>query len=94
MMNSAYLKLGIALLLDIIDFTIGRILGFGTVMDVVFVLVGFVMFGWKGLFQLWEVLEVSDQVDGFVPTLTLIALTELREDKQEKTKQKRITNSK
>ena len=78
-MKPAYIKLAIALVLDIVDFTLGRVLGFGTAMDLVFVLVGFLMFGWKGLFQLWEVIDLSDQVDGFVPTLTLIALTELRE---------------
>ena len=37
------------------------------------------MFGWKGLFQLWEMIDVTDQIDGFVPTLTLLALMELRE---------------
>ncbi len=80
-MKPAYVKLIAAIILDIADFTVGRILGFGTAMDMILVLIGFSMFGWKGLFQLWEVADLSDQVDGFVPTLTLIALTELREKK-------------
>jgi hypothetical protein len=78
-MKTVHIKLIIAVLLDIADFTLGRILGFGTAMDIVFTLIAVLMFGWKGLFQLWETVDLSDQLDGFVPTLTLLALVELRE---------------
>ena len=81
-MRAAHIKLIVAILLDIADFTLGRIIGFGTAMDMVFTLIAVMMFGWKGLFQLWEVVDLSDQIDGFVPTLTLLALTELRQDKK------------
>lgn len=77
--RSAQIKLAIAIVLDIADFFIGRIPGFGTGFDVVLTAIAFAMFGWKGLAQAWEVVEVTDQLDGFVPTLTLLAFAELRE---------------
>ena len=81
-MKAVHVKLAIAIVLDLADFFIGRIPGWGTAFDFVLALVGFAMFGWKGFAQLWEVLDFTDQVDGFVPTLTLIALTELREERK------------
>ena len=77
-----YAKLGVAIALDLADMVIGRIIGFGTGFDVVLAGAGFLLFGWKGLIQLWEVADPSDQIDGFVPTLTLIALAELRAAKK------------
>ena len=74
----AIAKLAAAALLDIADFTVGRIVGFGTGFDIVLAGIGFGLFGWKGLVQLWEVADPSDQIDGFVPTLTLVALANLR----------------
>lgn len=74
----AIAKLVAAVLLDVADFTVGRIIGFGTGFDIVLAGIGFAMFGWKGLVQLWEVADPSDQIDGFVPTLTLVALANLR----------------
>jgi hypothetical protein len=74
----AQIKLIIAVLVDLVDFTMGRIIGFGTAFDVVATAFAVALFGWKGLLQAWEVVEVTDQIDGFVPTLTLLALAELR----------------
>lgn len=74
----AVAKLVVAVLLDVADAVIGRIIGFGTGFDVVLAGVGFALFGWAGLIQLWEVAEPTDQIDGFVPTLTLVALANLR----------------
>ncbi|MEM9234851.1 MAG: hypothetical protein AAGA69_11535 [Pseudomonadota bacterium] len=79
-MKKSHWKLIAAILLDVLDFTVGRIVGLGTVMDLALGLIGFALFGWKGLFQLWELVDVTDQADGFVPTLTLIALAEMREE--------------
>ena len=56
----------------------GRVPGFGTAFDIVLTGIAFLMFGWKGLAQIWEVADPTDQFDGFVPTLTLLALYELR----------------
>ena len=79
----ALAKLVAAVLLDIADFTIGRIIGFGTGFDIVLAGIGFALFGWKGLAQLWEVADPTDQIDGFVPTLTLVALANLRRVKRD-----------
>jgi len=76
-MKSDMAKLLIAVLLDILDFTLGRILGAGTIMDIVFAGIAFVLWGPIGLLALWEALEPSDQIDGFVPTMTLIALSQM-----------------
>jgi hypothetical protein len=80
--NTRNAKLVLAIALDLFDFTLGRVMGFGTVTDFVFTAIAVAMFGWKGLFQLWETVEISDQFDGFVPTLTLLALWERRENKR------------
>ena len=74
----AFVKLGAAILLDVADAVIGRVIGFGTGFDIVLAGAGFALFGWKGLIQLWEVADPTDQIDGFVPTLTLVALANLR----------------
>lgn len=80
--RAAKVKLAISVILDVADFLIGRVIGFGTGFDIVLTAIGFAMFGWKGLAQAWEVVDVTDQIDGFVPTLTLLALAELREAKK------------
>lgn len=80
----AVTKLAVAIIFDIADFAGGWIPGFGTLFDAVLTVVAVVLFGWKGLFQLWELANVPfDVVDGFVPTLTLIALAELRAAKRD-----------
>lgn len=76
-MKSDMAKLLLAVLLDILDFTLGRILGAGTVMDLIFAGIAFVLWGPIGLLALWEALEPTDQIDGFVPTMTLIALSQM-----------------
>lgn len=67
-------KVAIAVMFDLADFTIGRFLGFGMLFDAALALVAMALFGWKGLFQIWELADPTEQIDGFVPTLTLIAL--------------------
>ena len=73
-----YAKLAVAVILDLADAVIGRVIGFGTGFDILLAFAAIMLFGRKGLVQLWEVAEISDQIDGFVPTLTLLALIELR----------------
>lgn len=72
-----YVKLALAVTLDLLDATIGRVLGFGPLADFALTGVAWLVFGWKGLVQLWELADPSGRVDGFVPTLTLLALAEL-----------------
>ncbi|MEE9329404.1 MAG: hypothetical protein V3V30_04635 [Parvularculaceae bacterium] len=67
-------KLILAIVLDLVDFTLGRMFGFGMLVDVVMVFVAYIMFGPLGLAQAWEMLEPTDQIDGFVPTFTILAL--------------------
>jgi len=67
-------ELAISLVFDIADFTIGRIPGFGTLFDIGGAFIGYKLWGPLGLAQLWEVADVTDQIDGFVPTLTLLGL--------------------
>ncbi len=79
-MNPAVAKLAIAVALDILDFTIGRIPGFEIVVDLALGAAAVAMFGWAGLFAFWELADPTGQIDGFAPTLTLIALSQMRKD--------------
>lgn len=81
-------KLIIAVILDVLDFTIGRIPGFEMVFDAVMGVAAIALFGWSGLFAFWELGDPTGNVDAFVPTLTIIALTQIG-----KTGKKRISDS-
>lgn len=76
-MRSDIVKLVIAVALDIADFTIGRIPGLEIIVDIALGAAAVVLFGWSGLFAFWEVADPTGQIDGFVPTLTLIALSQM-----------------
>ena len=65
------LKIIISLILDVIDFFIGRIPVFGTVFDFFLSFIGVMMWGPIGLLSFWEVFDFTDQLDGFIPTLTI-----------------------
>lgn len=67
-------KLGICILLDMADFFIGRLLGFGIVFDIGCALIATALWGRKGLWAFWEVFDITEQIDAFIPTCTLIAL--------------------
>jgi len=69
-----FLRLAFSVLIDVLDFTLGRIPIFGTVTDGVGTLVLFLLWGKAGLAYAWEVIDVTDQLDGFIPSATLIAL--------------------
>ncbi|MGV6819512.1 MAG: hypothetical protein ACWA5T_03330 [Parvularcula sp.] len=68
------IKFLIAIALDIVDFTAGRLFGIGIVSNFVLTIAGVGLFGWRGLIHLWEFIDPTHQIDGFVPTLSLIAL--------------------
>lgn len=68
------IKLIISIIWDLLDFFIGRIIGFGTLFDIVGTLLAFKLWGVWGLGAIWEVFEPTDQIDGFVPSLTIIGL--------------------
>ena len=69
------MKLGVAMLVDTFDMTIGRLL-FPTPFlgEIVGTAVCWLMFGPKALCYSWELLDPTEQLDGFVPTATMIAL--------------------
>ena len=69
------MKLFIAILIDLFDFTIGRFL-FAVPFsgEIIGVTVSYLMFGPKALYYALEALDPTEQIDGFIPTATLIAL--------------------
>ncbi len=77
-MNAAMGKLALAVVLDIVDFTIGRIPGLEVVVDVVLGVAAVALWGWPGLFAFWELADPTGQSDGFAPTMTLIALSQMK----------------
>ncbi|MEL7030152.1 MAG: hypothetical protein AAGL49_13315 [Pseudomonadota bacterium] len=78
-------KLIISILIDIADFTIGRaafpVPGLG---EAISTAVCLLLWGPRGLLYLWELADMSEQVDAFVPTATLIALTAYRREVAER----------
>ncbi len=76
-MRSDVAKLIIAIVLDVLDFTLGRIPGFELPFDIALGVAAVAMWGWPGLFAFWEVADPTGQIDGFAPTLTIIALSQL-----------------
>lgn len=75
MTRSGYFwRLALSIVIDIADFTLGRIPIFGTVTDGVGTAVLFALWGPAGLVNAWELVDLTDQADGFIPTATLIAL--------------------
>ncbi len=81
-MRSDVVKLIIAVILDALDFTVGRIPGFELPFDILMGVAAVALFGWPGLFAFWEAADLTGQVDGFVPTLTVIALTQMGKTKK------------
>lgn len=69
-----FLKFIIAIIWDFLDFTIGRIPGFGTLWDFAGIVLAFLLWGAPGLIAFWEVFDPTDQLDAEIPTITLIGL--------------------
>ena len=68
-------KFFIALFIDFLDMTVGRLLfviPFSG--EIIGVAVGYAMFGKKAFFYALEAIDPTEQIDGFIPTPTLIAL--------------------
>lgn len=69
-----YWRLTLSVIIDLADFTLGRIPVAGTLNDGIGTVVLFALWGPAGLVNAWELIDITDQVDGFIPTATLIAL--------------------
>jgi hypothetical protein len=69
-----FARLAFSILIDVFDFTLGRVPVFGSVSEGVGTIVLFALWGPAGLVNLWELVDFTDQADGFIPTATLIAL--------------------
>lgn len=67
-------RLAISVIIDLADFTLGRIPILGTVEDGVGGIVATALWGPAGLAYFWELADFTDQIDGFIPTATLIGL--------------------
>jgi hypothetical protein len=70
-----YIRLAISVAIDLADFTLGRIPLLGSVEEGAGAIVLFFLWGWPGLIYLGELADPTDQIDGFLPTATLIALS-------------------
>ena len=81
-MNPNMAKLIVAVVLDVLDFTIGRIPGFELAFDAILGVAAVFLWGWAGLFAFWEIFDPTGQADAFVPTMTIIALTQMRRGKK------------
>jgi hypothetical protein len=66
-------KLCICILTDLFDMTIGRVFFAGTG-ELVGCGVACSLFGWHGMWYGLEFIDFTEQLDGFVPTATIIAL--------------------
>ncbi|MBI1392388.1 MAG: hypothetical protein GC152_06555 [Alphaproteobacteria bacterium] len=75
---SAIAILTICVAVDLADFLIGWVFGLSLLADILQTVVAVWLFGPLGLVALWELATPIDQVDGFVPTLTILAVTQLR----------------
>lgn len=69
-----WIKLFISLIWDLLDFTIGRIPAFGTLFDIGGTLLAILLYGGIGTVAIWEVFDITDQLDAEIPTLTIIGI--------------------
>lgn len=70
-------KLLLAIAIDLFDFTLGRIPGFGTVTDIIGGIVALALFGVPGAIPFLEIIDFTEQIDGFIPTVTLSGIVYL-----------------
>lgn len=68
-------KFAVCIAVDLFDFTIGRLLfPVPFVGEVIGCAICASMFGWGGVFYGVEAIDFTEQLDGFIPTATIIAL--------------------
>jgi len=68
-------KFTICVVFDLFDFTIGRLLlGVSLLTEIGTAAIMFVLWGPIGLLAIFEAVDITEQLDGFIPTNTLIAI--------------------
>lgn len=72
--KSLLLRFLISISFDVADFFLGRIPIFGTLFDFAGGLLGLWLWGVIGSAQFAEVADITDQIDGFIPTLTIAGI--------------------
>ena len=72
--RSYFIRLGISVAIDVLDFTFGRIPVIGAVGEGAGAIALLFLWGWPGLLYLGELADPTEQLDGFLPTATLIAV--------------------
>ena len=74
-------KLFICICLDLFDFTFGRLLGFGIGVEIGSACICMALWGWRsGIWAFWELIDMTEQFDGFIPTCTIIAIRSWNND--------------
>ncbi len=68
------MRIAVSVAIDLLDFTIGRVPIFGSVGEGASALLLTALWGPAGLLYLGEIVDLSDQFDGFLPSATLIGL--------------------
>lgn len=72
-------KFTICVVFDLFDFTVGRLLfGVSLLTEIGTAAIMFVLWGPIGLLAIWEAVDVTEQIDGFIPTNTIIAIVASR----------------
>ena len=71
------IKMVISIAFDVIDFFMPP--GFGTIFDALGGVLGVILWKGPGAFQFLELLDVTDRIDAFIPTLTLAGLASISE---------------
>ncbi len=69
-----FLRLAFSIVIDLFDFTLGRIPIFGAVTEGVGTVVLMALWGPAGLVNILELFDFTEQVDALIPTATLVAL--------------------
>jgi len=69
------LKLAVCLFYDFLDFTVGRVLfPIPFLGEIVGCALCVAMFGKDGMLYGLEAIDITEQIDGFIPTATIIAI--------------------
>ena len=69
-----WIKFTIAIIWDLLDLTIFRLPIFWSFIDLIGGFLAIFLWGPEGILAFWEIIDVTDQADAFIPTLTMIGV--------------------